>query len=98
MLRGANPADRPVALDSIAAHLTGKAGGVVIDDFTVKAGEASGRITGTLGTAADDDGLTLRIVAADTEARMALRSGRSTWRPRPATTSWTTCAPAASTP
>lgn len=73
VLRGANPADRPVALDSIAAHLTGKAGGVVIDDFTVKAGEASGRITGTLGTAADDDGLTLRIVAADTEARMALR-------------------------
>ena len=73
VLRGANPADKPVAIDSIATHLTGKAGGVVIDDFTVKAGTANGRITGTIGTAADDDGLTLRIVAADTEGRMALR-------------------------
>ena len=73
VLRGANPADKPVTLDTVSAHLTGKAGGVVIDDFTVKAGPANGRITGTLGTNADDDGLTLRIVAADTEARMALR-------------------------
>ncbi|MBY0257812.1 DUF3971 domain-containing protein [Methylobacterium sp.] len=73
VLRGANAADQPVTLDAVSAHLTGKAGGVVIDDFTVKAGAASGQITGTLGTAADDDGLTLRIVAARTGARLALR-------------------------
>jgi uncharacterized protein YhdP len=73
VLRGAGPTDKPVLLDTVSTHLTGKAGGVVIDDFSVKAGAASGRITGTLGTSADDDGLTLRIVAADTEGRMALR-------------------------
>ncbi|KQP31754.1 hypothetical protein ASF49_09985 [Methylobacterium sp. Leaf104] len=73
VLRGANAGDKPVTLDTISSHLTGKAGGVVIDDFSVRAGVASGRITGTIGTAADDDGLTLHIVAADTDARMALR-------------------------
>ncbi|MCJ2037203.1 DUF3971 domain-containing protein [Methylobacterium sp. J-068] len=73
VLRGAKTGDKPVTLDAVSTHLTGKAGGVVIDDLTVRAGQASGRITGTIGTAADDDGLTLRIVASDTEGRMALR-------------------------
>lgn len=73
VLRGASPADRPVTLDAVSAHLTGKAGGVVIDDFAIKAGAATGRITGTLGTTADDDGLTLKITAASTDARTALR-------------------------
>lgn len=73
VLRGANAADKPVSLDTVSAHLTGKAGGVVIDDFSVRAGVANGRITGTIGTSADDDGLTLHIAAADTDGRMALR-------------------------
>ncbi|MGU3359381.1 AsmA-like C-terminal region-containing protein [Methylobacterium sp. M6A4_1b] len=73
VLRGANAGDKPVTLDTISTHLTGKAGGVVIDEVAVRAGAASGRITGTIGTAADDDGLTLHIVAADTDGRTALR-------------------------
>ncbi len=73
ILRGANAQDKPVKLDAVSAHLTGRAGGISIDDFTVRAGPANGRITGTIGTSADDDGLTLHIVAADTEGRMALR-------------------------
>ncbi|MDN3591261.1 YhdP family protein [Methylobacterium adhaesivum] len=73
VLRGANAQDRPVTLDSLSTHLTGRAGGIAIDDFTVRAGAASGRITGTLGTTADDDGLTLHITAANTDGRMALR-------------------------
>ncbi|SFG49135.1 DUF3971 domain-containing protein [Methylobacterium gossipiicola] len=72
-LRGANAHDKPVAIDALSAHLTGRAGGIAIDDFTLRAGPASGRITGTLGTTADDDGLTLHITAANTEGRMALR-------------------------
>lgn len=72
-LRGANGQDQPVSIDSLSAHLTGRAGGIAIDDFSVKAGPASGRITGTLGTTADDDGLTLHITAANTDGRMALR-------------------------
>ncbi|WP_246733076.1 DUF3971 domain-containing protein [Methylobacterium sp. BTF04] len=73
ILRGANAQDKPVKLDMVSAHLTGRAGGVSLDDITVKAGAANGKITGTLGTTKDDDGLTLHIVASDTEGRMALR-------------------------
>ncbi|MGU3540334.1 YhdP family protein [Methylobacterium sp. A54F] len=72
-LRGANAADKPVRIASLDGHLTGRAGGIAIDDFRVAGEGVGGRITGTLGTTADEDGLTLHITAQDTEARPALR-------------------------
>ena len=73
VLRGAAPGDKPVPVEKLAAKLVGRAGGIIIDDFTMESGSGSGRITGTIGTAADDEGLTLHITAGTTEARTALR-------------------------
>ena len=73
VLRGASRGDAPVTIDAIEGRLTGRAGGVSIDDFTLKGRGVDGRITGTIGTSADDDGLTLHITAGDTEGRAALR-------------------------
>ncbi|KAB1076265.1 YhdP family protein [Methylobacterium planeticum] len=73
VLRGAATSDKPVKIGTIDAHLTGRAGGIAIDDFSVSGEGVQGRITGTVGTTGDDDGLTLHITAANTEARTAMR-------------------------
>lgn len=73
VLRGAAPGDKPVAVEKLDAKLVGRAGGIIIDDFTMESGGGRGRITGSVGTAADDEGLTLHITAGTTEARTALR-------------------------
>ncbi|WP_430913798.1 YhdP family protein [Methylobacterium sp. sgz302541] len=72
-LRGAGPQDAPVKVATIDAHLTGRAGGVAVDDLRMTGEKFGGRITGTIGTSGDDDGLTLHIVANDTELRTGLR-------------------------
>ncbi|KQP52600.1 hypothetical protein ASG59_02690 [Methylobacterium sp. Leaf466] len=73
VLRGATPKDQPVAVAKLDARLVGRAGGITIDDLTMEAGGGRGRITGSIGTAADDDGLTLHITAGGTDGRTALR-------------------------
>ena len=73
VLRGAAPKDAPVKIDALDAKLSGRAGGVSIDAMSVAGAGVKGRLSGTLGTSADDDGLTLRITATDSEARTALR-------------------------
>lgn len=73
VLRGAATGDKPVNVEKLDARLIGRAGGIAIDDFTMEAGGGRGRITGSIGTAADDDGLTLHITASDTDGRTALR-------------------------
>ncbi|KQP05409.1 DUF3971 domain-containing protein [Methylobacterium sp. Leaf93] len=74
ILRGAARTDKPVKLDALSAHVTGRDGGMSIDEFTVAgAGGATGRVTGTIDTSADEGGLTLKISAAHTDGRMALR-------------------------
>ncbi|GEO98279.1 AsmA-like C-terminal region-containing protein [Methylobacterium haplocladii] len=73
VMRGATAADPPVKIAEIDGQLTGRAGGISIDSFTLKGEGLNGRVAGTIGTSADDDGVTLRITAADTEGRLALR-------------------------
>jgi len=73
VLRGAAPADTAVPIGSLEARISGKGGGVSIDDFSLKGPTVTGRITGTLATAGDDEGLTLRVVASDSDLRTALR-------------------------
>lgn len=72
-LRGAAPDDKPIAVERLDAKLVGRAGGVIIDEFTMESGGGRGRVTGSIGTLADDDGLTLHITAGTTDARTALR-------------------------
>lgn len=73
VLRGAAAKDKPVKVEKLDAKLVGRAGGISIEDFTMEAGGGRGRITGTLGTKADDEGLTLHITAGGTDGRTALR-------------------------
>jgi len=73
VLRGATPKDVPVRLDSLDTHLTGRGGGIVIDDFAVSGPGVKGHITGTVGTEADDGGINLHINASDGEVRTFLR-------------------------
>ncbi|MDP4024231.1 hypothetical protein Q8W71_16500 [Methylobacterium sp. NEAU 140] len=73
VLRGAAPADAPVKLDTVDAHLTGRGGGIAIDDFAVTGPGVKGHITGTVDTTADDGGLTLHVVATEGEVRTGLR-------------------------
>ena len=73
VLRGATAQDAPVKIDAIKGHLTGRAGGISIDDFTMQGEGLNGRISGTIGTSADEDGLTLHLSATNTEGRLALR-------------------------
>ena len=73
VLRGAAPADRPVKVSSLEARLTGRAGGIAIDDFTMQGEGLGGRITGTIATSGDEDGLTIHVVAGDTDLRTGLR-------------------------
>lgn len=72
-LRGAAPKDAPVTLATIDGHLTGRGGGIAIDDFTATGPGIRGRMTGTIDTGADDGGLTLHVTASDGEVRTALR-------------------------
>ncbi|GLS45705.1 AsmA-like C-terminal region-containing protein [Methylobacterium brachythecii] len=73
VLRGATPADAPVKVAEIKGHLTGREGGISIDEFSMRGEKLNGTITGTIGTSRDDDGVTLRIKADHTEGRLALR-------------------------
>ncbi len=73
ILRGASAGDQPVKIATIDARLTGRAGGIAIDDLSIAGEGLGGRITGTIGTTGDDDGLTLHVTAANTDARTALR-------------------------
>ncbi|WP_298964485.1 DUF3971 domain-containing protein [uncultured Methylobacterium sp.] len=73
ILRGATSADRPVRIAALAARLTGRDGGVQIDELTLKGDTLSGRISGTVGTRSDEGGLTLRMTADGAEGRDALR-------------------------
>ncbi|MFK5597214.1 DUF3971 domain-containing protein [Methylobacterium sp. HMF5984] len=72
-LRGAAPKDKPITIAAMDGHLTGRAGGVAIDSFAMSGDGIHGNMSGTLGTTADDDGLTLHVTASDSEARTALR-------------------------
>lgn len=73
VLRGAAPKDAPVKLTTLDAHLTGRGGGIAIDDLSVTAPGIKGRLNGTIDTGADDGGLTLHIVASEGEVRTGLR-------------------------
>lgn len=72
-LRGATAKDVPVRIDSLDTHLTGRAGGIVIDDFALSGPGVRGHITGTVGTDSDDGGINLRILASEGEVRTFLR-------------------------
>ncbi len=73
VLRGAAPGDAPVRIAKVDARLTGRDGGVQIDGLTLTGESVRGTVSGTLGTKADDGGLTLRITAERTDGRAALR-------------------------
>ncbi|GEP05054.1 DUF3971 domain-containing protein [Methylobacterium oxalidis] len=73
VLRGAGAADKPVRIATLDARLSGRSGGISIDDLTMGGDTFGGRITGTIGTAGDDDGLTLHVAATNTDVRTALR-------------------------
>jgi hypothetical protein len=72
-LRGAAPGDAPVKVAKIDARLSGRDDGVQIDGLTLSGDAVHGTVTGTLGTRADEGGLTLRIAADRTDGRAALR-------------------------
>ncbi|MGU3665992.1 AsmA-like C-terminal region-containing protein [Methylobacterium sp. A49B] len=72
-LRGATSKDAPVKIGALDAQLSGRDGGIAIDALTLSAPGVSGTITGTIGTSADDGGLTLHIVGHDGEVRTGLR-------------------------
>ncbi|ACA20135.1 conserved hypothetical protein [Methylobacterium sp. 4-46] len=73
VLRGAVESDAPVRIDSLEAKLAGRDEGVVIERFALTGPTASGTIAGTLGTRADEGGLTLHILVDRAEGRTALR-------------------------
>ncbi|TNC13695.1 hypothetical protein FF100_13095 [Methylobacterium terricola] len=73
VLRGATLADAPVKVAKVEARLSGRDGGMRIDALTLTGDTVRGTISGTLGTKADEGGLTLRITAERTDGRAALR-------------------------
>ncbi|WP_082173095.1 DUF3971 domain-containing protein [Methylobacterium platani] len=73
VLRGAAPGDAPVRIATIDARLSGRDDGVQIDRLALAGDAVRGTISGTLGTRADEGGLTLRITAERTDGRAALR-------------------------
>ena len=73
LLRGAARSDPSFRVGDITGRLTGRAGGVNIESIALSGNGMNGRIGGTVGTRGDDDGLTLRILAQDTDGRIALR-------------------------
>ncbi len=72
-LRGAAPGDAPVKVAKVDARLVGRDDGVQIDALTLSGDAVHGTVSGTLGTRADEGGLTLRITADRTDGRAALR-------------------------
>ncbi|MCJ2049253.1 DUF3971 domain-containing protein [Methylobacterium sp. J-070] len=72
-LRGATPQDAPVKIDALDAQLSGRDGGLAIDALTLSAPGVTGTVSGTIGTTADEGGLTLHIVGHDGEVRTGLR-------------------------
>ncbi|QDI81569.1 DUF3971 domain-containing protein [Methylorubrum populi] len=73
LLRGAARSDPSFRIGEITGRLTGRAGGVNIESIAIAGDGLHGRLSGTVGTRTDDDGLTLHIVASDTDGRKALR-------------------------
>ncbi|MEA1831918.1 DUF3971 domain-containing protein [Methylobacterium durans] len=73
VLRGASAADKPVRIATLDARLSGRSGGIAIDDLAMAGETFGGRITGTIGTSGDDDGLTLHVTASNADVRTALR-------------------------
>ncbi|MER2250195.1 AsmA-like C-terminal region-containing protein [Methylorubrum podarium] len=73
LLRGAARSDPSFRVGEISGRITGRAGGVNIESIAIAGDGLHGRLSGTVGTRADDDGLTLHIVAGDTDGRKALR-------------------------
>ncbi|WP_342150141.1 AsmA-like C-terminal region-containing protein [Methylorubrum sp. SB2] len=73
MLRGAARYDPSFRIGEVKGRLTGRAGGVNIESLSIAGGGMNGTLSGTVGTSKDDDGLTLHIVASDTDGRTALR-------------------------
>ncbi|MEH3116869.1 MAG: DUF3971 domain-containing protein [Methylorubrum populi] len=73
LLRGAARTDPSFRLGEIKGRVTGRAGGVNIESIAISGDGLSGRLSGTVGTRADDDGITLRIEAGETDGRKALR-------------------------
>lgn len=73
ILRGATSKDVPVKIDSLDTRLSGRAGGIAIEDFALSGPGVKGHITGTIGTEADDGGINLRILASEGEVRTFLR-------------------------
>lgn len=73
LLRGAARSDPSFRVGEITGRLTGRAGGVNIESIAIAGDGLHGRLSGTVGTRADDDGITLHIVAGDTDGRKALR-------------------------
>ncbi|CAO4169863.1 DUF3971 domain-containing protein [Methylorubrum populi] len=73
LLRGAARTDPSFRIGEVTGRFSGRNGGVNIDAITLKGKGVNGRLSGTVGTTADDDGLTLHIAASDTDGRTALR-------------------------
>ena len=73
ILRGATAQDAPVKIDALDVQLSGRDGGLAIDALNLSAPGVTGTITGTIGTTADEGGLTLHIVGHDGEVRTGLR-------------------------
>lgn len=73
MLHGASRYDPSFRIGEVKGRLTGRAGGVDIESLSLSGGGMNGRLSGTIGTTKDDDGITLHIVAQDTDGRTALR-------------------------
>lgn len=73
VLRGAARTDPAFRIGEIKGRISGRAGGVNIESIALTGAGLNGRLSGTVGTTDDDDGLTLHIVASDTEGRKALR-------------------------
>ncbi|CAO4149647.1 hypothetical protein [Methylorubrum aminovorans] len=73
LLRGAARSDPSFRVGEITGRITGRAGGVNIESIAIAGDGLQGRLSGTVGTRADDDGITLHIVASGTDGRKALR-------------------------
>ncbi len=73
LLRGAARSDPSFRVGEITGRITGRAGGVNIESIAIAGEGLQGRLSGTIGTRADDDGITLHIVASETDGRKALR-------------------------
>lgn len=73
LLRGAARSDPSFRVGSVTGRVTGRDGGVNIESLVFTGDNLNGRLSGTVGTRADDAGLTLRIGASGTDGRKALR-------------------------